>query len=341
MVRAIPPTPSRRPEGQVEPASPAVTRADTHTAAALPENEARATALPPSEALASRDVFVGAVPTSHVDDVSRREHPLALGERPASSPLSIQLASARRSTRDDVAFEVRTLKTRLTLAAAALPETARPAFERATSESASRILSSFEAGRVDVAEARRALRMLQELAGVLIEMHAGRTAVTSIDALKDASDMQSIEVRATTGDVVRVSVRAVGGSAGEARVKLENVVDDGAPVRASDRMIVRFDLAGSRGDGAAVRAAVDVQFGHERFDPANPSYEHLNKRIHGVLLDEQGQPVLNRGGNTVADHHFSEDVPDALHDEEGFATFARAFLASLTPVESGERGAAP
>jgi len=320
MVRVIPQTTTRRPEG---PSSSSPADAAREDVATLVSTE------PPASRTSPDDAYEVA---GRATGDERAQASVDLSRLPSSSPMTLQLA---RGAQDSVAFEVRALKTRLTLAAAALPEIARPAFEKSTAESASRIVSSLEAGRIDDAEARRALFMLQELAGVLLALHAGSATVTANDAVASSSDMRSVDVRATTGDVLRVSVRAEGGASGEARVKLERVVDDGASVPESDRMMVRFDLAGSRGDTPTqgTHAAVDVQFGNERFDPANPSYERLNKRIHGVLLDDHGQPIVNRGGRTIADHHFSDGVPDALHDPAGFAAFAESFLATLTPGE--------
>lgn len=322
MVRVIPQATTRRPEG---------------SAVSSPADAARAASAPPIDvgpappARGSDDAYEIAAPTTRDEGTSSAS--VDLSRLPSSSPMALQLT---RPAQGSVAFEVRALKTRLTLAAAALPEIARPAFEQSTTESAARILGSLEAGRIDDGEARRALFMLQELAGVLLAMHAGTVTVTPNDAVASSSDMRSVDVRATTGDVLRVSVRAAGGASGEARVKLERVVDDGATVPESDRMMVRFDLAGSRGDTPTqgTHAAVDVQFGNERFDPQNPSYERLNKRIHGVLLDDQGQPIVNRGGKTVADHHFTEGVPDVLHDPAGFAAFAESFLTSLAPTDT-------
>jgi hypothetical protein len=254
---------------------------------------------------------------------------------PPSTVRALHIAQVQQPTaRDAIAFEVRATRTRLTLAAAAIPAAARPAFEESMTTSAERILSSFESRRIDEAESRRALRMLTELAGGLIAIHTGAYTIVPSDQIASSSDLKSIDVKTTTGDVLRVAVRPTGHAGGEARLKMENIVDDGVAIPKSDRMMVRFDLEGSREPGSTTRASVDVQFGHEAFRPEEPLYERLNKRIHGVLLDEGGQPVKNRGGSTVPDHHFKEGIPDALHDPVEFAAFATSFLARLAPAPS-------
>jgi hypothetical protein len=320
MVRVTPPVTPRRIDGPSD-----VPRA-VPTTPPTPANT------PPSNTM-SPDTFanVASVPT----DRAHTEHQALLSSVPSSNVRTLHIAQVQQpSSRDTIAFEVRATRTRLTLAAAALPEPARPAFEKSMTTSAERILSSFESGRIDDTEARRALRMLTELAGGLIAIHTGAYTIVPSDEVSSSSDMKSIDVKTTTGDVLRVAVRPSGHAGGEARLKMENVVDDGVPVPKGDRMMVRFDLEGSREAGLETRASVDVQFGNEAFRPEDPLYERLNKRIHGVLLDENGQPVKNRGGSTVPDHHFKEGIPDALHDPQGFAAFATDFLARLAPASS-------
>jgi hypothetical protein len=326
MVRVNPPVLPRRTDGLSD-----VGHAPSPVAASPVTNDRR----PPTM---SEDAFVTV--TSVPADRDIVEQQVLLSSVSSSSVRALQMAQVQQaSSRESIAFEVRATRTRLTLAAAALPEDARPAFEKSMTTSADRILSSFDDGRIDDAEARRALRMLAELAGGLIAIHTGAYTVVPSDEVGASSDMKSIDVKTTTGDVLRVAIRPQGHAGGEARLKMENVVDDGVPVPKSERMMVRFDLEGSREAGQTTRASVDVQFGHEAFRPEDPLYERLNKRIHGVLLDEGGQPVKNRGGSTIPDHHFKEGVPDALHDPHGFAAFATAFLARLEPASSEGRPA--
>src|SRR5690606_15105211 len=132
-----------------------------------------------------------------------------------------------------------------------------------------------------------------EMTDALIAIEEGRCEVRPAATFAQGTDLVGYDVKTTTGDVLRVGVRPSGNEHGEGRVKLESVVDDGVPLPRADRLMIRFDLEGSGETSArtGALAALDLQFGDPRKSPAGAGV-HLNKRIHGVLLDDEGQPVV-------------------------------------------------
>lgn len=214
-------------------------------------------------------------------------------------------------------------------AAGALPDAGRAALKSAVAKSAERVLVSLDLGRISVDEATRGARMLAEMTDALVAIEHGRVQVQPSEHPVQEG-LKSYDVKTTTGDELRVTVRPFGNEQGEARLKLESVADDGKPLAQEDRLMIRFDLEGSspKSPRSGALARLDLQFGKERFNREDPR-EKLNKRIHGVLLDDQGQPVMNRGGNTVPDHHFRHGVPGHLDDADAFSRFTSAFLDEL------------
>ncbi len=216
---------------------------------------------------------------------------------------------------------------RLKVAVDVLPDAAEPSIANALHTSTTRIGTALRSGTISVREAAQAAEQVSDMLDVLLAVQQGKARVfpTSTSA---GEGVTTWEMHTTSGDAVRVSVRDVGGAAGQARVKFQNIADDGTPIPAAQRLMVRFDLEGSEAlaTSTKTRATWDVEFGAEKPPPGT---ELLDKRIHGVILDASGQPVLNRGGRSVGDHHFSQDVPDVLHDAAGFRDFTRAFLDTL------------
>lgn len=256
--------------------------------------------------------------------------------RPASG-VSAGITGGESASRTPVRLALRELHAQLDDAASAVPSEGQASLKHALTTSAERVLVSLDLGRITPDEAERATRMLSEMMNVLVALEHGRVQVTPAESYAN-SDMQGYEVKTTTGDVLRVAVRPLGNERGEARVKLENILDDGAPVQQQDRLMIRFDLEGSSPTSpkSGAVAMLDLQFGNERFNKADPR-EKLNKRIHGVLLDESGQPLKNRGGSTVPDHHFRTGVPRSLDDAEAFSRFVGSFLDELEQHRSTAR----
>lgn len=239
---------------------------------------------------------------------------------PAKSTIAIR--AAQLIGPPSVASDVEALIAKAKLAASALPDVAEQALQSGLATSARRVLTAFEEGRISEDEAREATRMLSEMMDSLIALETGKIAArTSLEPM-GGSDLRAFELTTTSGDVLRVGVRPTTSEQGQARLKLESVADDGQSIPKARRMMVRFDLEGVK-EGKPADAVLDVQFGFER---PPPGVERFNKRIHGVLLDDEGNPVKNRLGNTVPDHHFKDVVPDALDDPEAFASFTQSFL---------------
>jgi hypothetical protein len=232
-------------------------------------------------------------------------------------------AAHQATGRDAVQAELSAVRAKLALAAQALPDAGVAPAQHALEVSAERVLTALDAGRITLDEAVRAAHMLAEMTGALLAIEQGRCRVSAV-AVPDQPGVVSFDVRTEDNDVLRVTARLEGTAAGQARLKFYNVVDDGAQVTAEHKMMVRFDLEGSEQTDAPLHTAIDVQLGHEK----NPGHERLNNRVHGVLVDDTGQPVRNRLGNTVPDHHFGE-VPDSLHDRQGFRVFVQRFLDDL------------
>jgi hypothetical protein len=211
-------------------------------------------------------------------------------------------------------------------AAAALPPAVRDVLTATLRLSADRVSSSFAAGRIDGEEAVRAAHMLDEMVDALLALERGAATVTSSDGYQH-SDLVAREVKTTDGDVLRIGVRPSATGGGQARVKIENVVDDGAALERPDRLMIRLDLEEVPAPTASAVAVLDLQFGHEnprRLAGAQP----LDMRVHGVLLDD-GVPRLNRGGRPLADHHFRVGGDGDLDDPAAFARFAKGFLDDL------------
>jgi hypothetical protein len=215
--------------------------------------------------------------------------PSAGGEAVAAGLSVVEARSASRATgRAGLVRDLEALKQRLTVAIRPLPDIAEDAAQNALATSAGRILAALDRGDITMEEASRAEHMLSELVGGLIAIEQGNFTLERFDP-GDEPGFASYDVHTTAGDTLRVTVRAEGSDRGQARLKLYNVVDGGERVSAAERIMVRFDLEGSELDGDQLRSAIDVQLGAERTDP---DVLRMNKRIHGVLLDEHGQPLI-------------------------------------------------
>lgn len=234
-------------------------------------------------------------------------------------------SASRAEGRAALEFKLQAVQAKAELAADAVPEPAREALGRALTTSAKRIVEALDAGRINLNEAHRSAHMAAEMMSALVAIEKGDF---TLEPLREpaAAGMQSFEVRTTENDLIRVSVRPEGSQSGQARVKLYNVEDDGRQVTQGDRVMVRFDLEGSGEVDVPTHAAIDVEYGQER---TPPGVWQLNKRIHGVLFDDQGQPRLNRCGRPVADNHFTQGLPEDLNHPVSFKKFVESFLDEL------------
>ncbi|MFH1809826.1 MAG: hypothetical protein ABIJ09_13855 [Pseudomonadota bacterium] len=239
-------------------------------------------------------------------------------------------AGHQATGRDAVVFELDALRAKLALAIQALPDQGAAAGQAALDTSAARVLEALDGGRISIDEARRAAHMLSEMTGALLAIEQGHCTVTPF-LVPDQQGVVSFDVHTADNDVLRVSARLEGSAAGQARLKFYNVMDDGNQVRPEDKMMMRFDLEGSELEDAPLHTAIDVQLGHEK---GELGVDRLNKKIHGILLDEAGQPVLNRLGNTVPDHHFG-NVPDSLNDRASFKAFVQVLIEQLR-IQAGD-----
>ncbi|MEW5852204.1 MAG: hypothetical protein AB2A00_25670 [Myxococcota bacterium] len=240
---------------------------------------------------------------------------------------SAQLAGGAEGVR--LALEA--IKNRLTVSVQALPDLAEAPLERALRISADRVWTAFQEGRISVTEAERTTENLSDMLDALVAVERGQCQATVVTQGLEPGT-RAYDITTTSHDVVRVMVREDGGTAGQARLKMYNLADEGVELRNPERMMVRFDLEGSERTDAALQARLDVHFG---LSP-EPGVELLDKRIHGIMLGPDGQPLLNRGGRTIADHHFGQDIPEPLHDRERFRAFTREFLDKvLSPTTGG------
>jgi hypothetical protein len=238
------------------------------------------------------------------------------------------LAGQVSGGRAAIQLEAQAVQGRLSLLAETLPPGGAQAIQSALSRTTDRVLSAYDDGRLTAEEARQSIHLVAEMLDAMAAIQRGQVTVTRVPAGGDDKSV-ALEVKTTDNDVMRVMVRATGDERGQARLKLLNVQDNGAAIPSTQRLMVRVDLEGSENGGTQLKAAVDVTFGEGK---PPPGQEPLDTRIHGIMLDQDGQPLLNRGGRTIADHHFSEGVPDTLHDREGFAAFTQAFLDKLLPL---------
>lgn len=246
------------------------------------------------------------------------------GQSSTSSPLGSFVARLAQG-RQGLANDLQALENKLHVAAQALPSLAQADALTALKTSAERILPALDTGRISPTEAEQAVHMLGEMIGALIAIEQGQYSV-SLSTESGAPDFVAYDVSTTDGDMIRVGARRAGSQEGQARLKFYNIVDDGEVVGKAQRIMIRFDLEGSELEQADLHAAVDVQFGSEK--PASGS-ERLDNRIHGVLLDENGSPVLNRGGHGVADHHFKLGFTQSESTQKAFAEFIDSFVGNL------------
>lgn len=226
-------------------------------------------------------------------------------------------------------LELETLKNRMGRLTASSQDTGGAAMQASLVKTGERIISSLMAGKIIEDEAKRTMHSLSEMVGALESISKGHFTVEKSPNPMPAGAV-SLEVLTSSNDWVRVMARPIGDANGEARLKFTQIADDGVPVPAASRLMVRIDLEGSKTPGAKTVASVDVEYGDGK-PPAGQ--EPLDQRIHGVMLDDKGQPLLTRGGHPIVDHHFSVGIPDAMNDPAGFADFTNRFLDKVLPRE--------
>ena len=89
------------------------------------------------------------------------------------------------------------------------------------------------------------------------------------------------------------------------------LADDGDRLPGRHRMSMRLDLE------RWGQASVDVQFGTSSLD----------KRIHGLMKNEDGSEFLTETGKKLADHHFKKNLPDRMEEPDVFADLVQSFVA--------------
>ena len=244
---------------------------------------------------------------------------------PFSGPMGTLMAQLGQG-RESLLLDLRGIESKLELASEALPLKAQDDALHALKTSAERIIPAYDKHEINFTEAKSALHMLSEMQGALVAIEQGHFTV-KLSAEHGASDFKAYDVSTTNGDMIRVGTRLHGSSTGQARLKFYNVLDDGQPVGKAQRIMIRFDLENSRHDDIQDKAAIDVQFGSAK---PPKGQEPLDLRIHGILLGDDGQPILNRGGHAVADHHFSTHFLSSEHVQQAFRDFVDSFVQKLT-----------
>lgn len=229
---------------------------------------------------------------------------------------------AREANREDIARRLEEIRVKMGEATSALPGHTVGGAQAALETSAGRILTALDAGRISIAEALRATHMLAEMVDALNAVYLGQYEIDPATT-PESPGFRTLLIRTSSGDVIEVGARPQGAPGqGQARFKLTQILNGGEPVPNSEKLMVRFDLEGSELENASLQTVLDIQFG-------KLMEEELDKRIHGELLDASGQPLLNRGGRTIADHHFPAGHPAAWNDRAAFARVVRQFLEEL------------
>jgi len=193
--------------------------------------------------------------------------------------------------------------------AALFPEPSQEGFTKALGISTERVLSALDAGRISPMEAADALEMMREMMEATADLKAGRVEILS--SKQHDGGVRHWELESPDGDRFAVTTRTFRASHGDPRIGLRMLADDGQKLPGRHRMSMRLDLE------RWGQASVDVQFGSAGLD----------RRIHGLMKDEDGQDFLTPSGKKLADHHFKKSLPDRMEDPEIFAGLVRDFVA--------------
>ncbi|MBM65645.1 MAG: hypothetical protein CMH55_05350 [Myxococcales bacterium] len=193
--------------------------------------------------------------------------------------------------------------------ASLFPEASHEGFRKALETSTERVLTALDAGRITPLEAADALEMMREMMEATADLKAGRVEV--ITSKQHGEGVRHWELESSDGDRFAVTTRTFRETEGDPRIGLRMLADDGERLPGRHRMSMRLDLE------RWGQASVDVQFGSAGLD----------RRIHGLMKNEDGSDFLTASGKKLADHHFKKNLPDRMEDPEVFAGLVRDFVA--------------
>ena len=196
------------------------------------------------------------------------------------------------------------------------PQEMRAGVKEALEISIGRVRSAKAAGTIDETEAGVALEMMRELFEGLGDLRSGRAKVTIKPNNNDG--VRVWRLRSADGDEFQVTARRRLDEFGEARIGFRQVLDDGRPLPGRHRVSLRVDLE------RFGHASVDMQYGGSSLD----------KRIHGLMKNEDGTVFETASGKNLADHHFRDTLPDHIEDPEVFAELVARFSTGvMQPLE--------
>lgn len=188
------------------------------------------------------------------------------------------------------------------------PESVSDGVAGALSTSLQRVLDARAEGRLDTAEAAAGVEMLREMTEGLHDLASGN--LVRRRGKKISKDVQMIDLQAADGDRFVVTTRRKADDYGQARIAIKQIADNGVYLDRSDQMHLRIDRCEQFG------TAVDVQFG----------WGEVNEKIHGLVRDDNGEPVISKFDTVVPKHHFDTGISDEVKTPEGFAACVDEFL---------------
>ncbi|HBU46943.1 MAG TPA: hypothetical protein DEB46_01410 [Myxococcales bacterium] len=218
------------------------------------------------------------------------------------------LGSRHRTTNDLTALKERLLS-QARETSKLFPESSHQGFQKALETSTERVMTALDAGRVTPLEAADALEMMREMMEATADLKAGRVDVLS--SKEHGDGVRHWELESPDGDRFAVTTRRFRETTGDPRIGLRMLADDGDRLPGRHRMSMRLDLE------RWGQASVDVQFGTSSLD----------KRIHGLMKNEDGSEFLTETGKKLADHHFKKNLPDRMEEPDVFADLVQSFVA--------------
>lgn len=218
------------------------------------------------------------------------------------------LGSRHRTINDLTALKERLLS-QARETAKLFPESSHQGFQKALETSTERVMTALDAGRVTPLEAADALEMMREMMEATADLKAGRVDVLS--SKEHGDGVRHWELESPDGDRFAVTTRRFRETTGDPRIGLRMLADDGDRLPGRHRMSMRLDLE------RWGQASVDVQFGTSSLD----------KRIHGLMKNEDGSEFLTETGKKLADHHFKKNLPDRMEEPDVFADLVQSFVA--------------
>ena len=238
----------------------------------------------------------------------RQERPPAITEDgfEAQPPPDV-LGSRHRSTAELTGLADELLR-QAEATATLFPESSQDGFRKALSTSTQRVITALDAGRITPLEAADALEMMREMMEATADLKAGRVHVVS--AKNHGDGVRHWELESPDGDRFAVTTRRFREPEGDPRIGLRMIADDGQRLPGRHRMSMRLDLE------RWGQASVDVQFGGASLD----------KRIHGLMKNDDGSEFLTPSGKKLADHHFKKNLPDSMEAPDVFADLVQAFV---------------